>query len=374
MDRTAPFKADLMRLIGIFKKMWRALLWILSEAWYLPLLNIFSILICCLIGAGVFHFIGKGSIDDLDAKSILTNLLTVNGVFSAILITYLFSRITWFMDRKLEIMKEAVSLSQKVTEFRRILHILTSYYKLWYDDNAAKNLVDHGKYKNIDFYDYRKSMSSEYIPHNKKLIDDFFNDPNFKEGHSTLYLAMTSLIRDRNNPSYEFHEELYSDFELNGIYNLDIVERWLDCEIFGTIYFWMDKDTKYINYSNLGKKDTEFIQAAVARINIKYKGNNLSNELFKDLSSEFSEYYLRELHFKLKELKKGVNGLNLLIIILTTVSLLFGILIPFSLLLIPSKDIWYAYSVSILAAINTGLISYFILRFPVLINRELKWI
>lgn len=330
------------------------------------------IIFCALISWLVFYLLKLDFFKSLDTKSTLTNLLTVNGVFSAILITYLFSRITWSKERKLEIFREAVTLSQKITDFRRILNKLTYYYQVWENDNATKSLIDHGKFKSIDFYDYRLSMISDYEPENKKLIMELFEHNDFKEGQSTLYLAMVSLVRNRKNPNYEYQEELYKDFEHNGLYNIKVVEKWLDCEIFGTICYWLDKNYQFINFTAL-RTDKDYILAAASRINKKYEGQPLENSLLKELADDFSEHYLKELYFRLKELKKGLTDLNLLIIFLIAISLVFGVLTPFILLLIQANTFWFSTLVAITASINAGLISYFIIRFPTLINRELKW-
>lgn len=339
---------------------------------HLPWLHILVIIISLTIACMVFFLLNRSCFSTINTNAILTNLLTVNAVFSAILITYLFSRIGWSKERKLETLKETISLSQKVTEFRRILNKLTYYYQVWIDENATKSLIDHGEYKHITFYDYRLSMRRGDKQKNKKLIREFFEHKDFKEPHSTLYLAMVSLVRNRSNPRYEFQQELYKDFEHNGIYNIKAVEKWLDCDIFGTIWYWLDKDYNYINYHALFT-DKEYILAAASRINKKYEGHELNNALIKELSDDFNSHYLKELYIRVKELKKGVTDLNLLIMILITVSLVFGVLLPFILLLLPSKPIWYVLTVAVLASLNSGLISYFVLRFPSLINKELKW-
>lgn len=346
---------------------------LLFDIKHFPWLHVIVILFCVAISVAVFYLFSYNRFKAIDTNSVLTNLLTVNAVFSAILITYLFSRITWSKDRKLETLKEAINLSQKVTEFRRILNKLTYYYEVWTDDDATKSLIDHGKFKHIDFYDYRLSMISDYEPKNKELIRELYDHENFREGRSTLYLAMVSLVRNRNNPRYEFHEELYKDFEYNGLYNIKAVEKWLDCEIFGTIWYWLDRNYSYINYHALSNEDKNYILSAASRIHKKYQRHELNNELIKELSDDFSSHYLKELYIRLKELKKGVTDLNLLILTLITVSLVFGVLLPFILLLVPSKSIWHGILIAVLAAINSGFISYFILRFPTLITKELKW-
>ena len=348
----------------------------LHNLWYdirhFDWLHLLVILTAIAIVIGVFYLFASKCFQNFDSISVLTNLLTVNAVFSAILITYLFSRITWSKERKLETLKEAINLSKKVTDFRRILNKLTYYYNVWSDDNATKSLIDHGKFKHIDFYDFYLSMSSEYQPKDKELIDQLFNNDNFKEGQSTLYLAMVSLVRNRKNPRYEFQEELYKDFEHNGLYNIRAIEKWLEVGIFGTIWYWLDKDYNYINYNAL-RNDREYILSAASRINAKYEGLQLDNDLLKELADDFNSHYLKELYIRLKELKKGVTDLNLLILSLITVSLILGVLLPIILLFITSQSISYAIAVAAIASINSGIIGYFILRFPTLINNELKW-
>jgi hypothetical protein len=215
-------------------------------------------------------------------------------------------------------------------------------------------------------------MISDYDPENKKLIKELFEHNDFKEDQSTLYLAMVSLVRNRNNPNYEYQEELYKDFEHNGLYNIKVIEKWLECEIFNIIYYWLDKNYQFINFTAL-RTDKDYILAAACRINKKYEGHLLENSLLKELADDFSEHYLKELYFRLKDLKKGLTDLNLMIIILIAISLAFGVLTPFILLLIQAHNFWFSTLVAISASINAGLISYFIIRFPILINRELKW-
>ncbi|OFX39080.1 MAG: hypothetical protein A2X08_03790 [Bacteroidetes bacterium GWA2_32_17] len=362
----------------ILKKKYRKIRLKIINTYYmfksLPWKHICVLFFCLFLTLTIFYLLSANCFKTFDTNNTLTNLLTVNAVFSAILITYLFSRITWSKERKLEVYKEANSLSQKITDFRRILNKLTTYYNIWDSDNSTKSLIDHGEYRQIDFYDYRMSSISDYEPHNQELINEFRKHKDYNEGISTLYLAMVSLVRNRNNPHFEFHEELYSDFELNGLYNIKVIEKWLNCEIFGMIWFWLDKDrdNHFINYIAL-RNDNEFILEAAKRINKKYEGQELNNKLLKELSEEFNSHYLKELYIRLKELKKGVTDLNLLIIVLITISLFFGVLLPFALLLVQAKTFWFSFIVAIVASINTGLIAYFILRFPTLINRELKW-
>ncbi len=336
-------------------------------------LHVLIVVLSLEVVFGVFFLFQSNSLYSIDSKFVLSNILTVNGVFSAILITYLFSRITWSKERKLETLKEAITLSQKITDFRRILNKITSYFNIWYEQASTKSLIDNGDFENIDYYDFKLTLTSDYEPKNKDLIEQLFRHENFKESHSTLYLAMVSLIRNRKNPRKEYPEELFNDFEHNGLYHIKAVEKWLEVGIFGTIWNLLDKNINYIRYANL-RRHKDYILEAAVRINPKYKGMDLDNTLIKELANDFESHYLQELYIRLKELKKGVTDLNFLILSLITISLFFGVLAPIILLFINSNTLWYLLCVALLASINTGVILYFVLRFPTLIRNELKWL
>ena len=306
--------------------------------------SLLSISLSLILGWLVFGFLSLKRYESFDTTATLSNILTTNGVFSAILITYLFSRTSWIQERKLDHYREAIELSQKITDFRRILDKLTDYYNVWHSDIQTKNLIDHGK----------------------------FNQEHFSEGISTLYLAMVSLVRNRKSKIHRT-PELYKDFKHNGIYNIKVVEKWIECDIFNTIWYWCNQDQSWINYRNLSN-DRDYILSAAARINKKYEGVDLNNNLIKELADDFSSHYINELYTCLKSLKKGLNNLNLIFVILIFFSLLFGVLAPsVILLLVNSGEDWLKPAVAIIAMINIQLISYFILRFPFLINSELKW-
>lgn len=324
------------------------------------------------IGISIYHFIDKSKLSFPVVNTIISSILTINGVFSAILITYLFTRITWAKDRKLEIHEEAISLSQKVTEFRRVLNILISYYGVWKSDDKTKSLLDFNEYKHVEYYDYRLMTRVDYNPEKHPLIEKLYKDPNFSEGQSVLYLAISTLVKQRKSDN-AWQQELYKDYQHKGIYNVEIVEKWLEFDIMDTIAYWFGDNYIMINFHAL-KKHNDFIIAAAGRINKKYEHYELNNKLIRELAEDMSSHYIRELYTCLNFLKKGIESLNLLIIILISVSTTFGVLLPFLLLLIISENDFFPTIVVTVAAINASLIFYFITKFPFLINKELKWI
>jgi hypothetical protein len=238
--------------------------------------NFLLVITSILLGFFVFKIIEIKNVTYGRTSSIISSILTINGVFSAILITYLFTRIPWIKDRKLETYNEAVSYSQKLTEFRRILNILTQYYNVWENDNRTKSLLDYSKYKHIDYYDYRLASISDYKPKDYELIEQLHKELNYSEGQSVLYLAMVSLVRQRKY-DYYWQEELYKDYEHKGVYNYEIVEKWIECDIMDSIAYWMNDNYIMIHFYNLRKHFDEIKQAA-GRINKKYLKYEVDNK------------------------------------------------------------------------------------------------
>lgn len=333
--------------------------------------EILLVLIGIAIGIIVYFYISKGKLSFTSANTIITSILTINGIFSAILITYLFSRITWTKDRKLEIQEEAINLSQKVTEFRRILNVLITYYGVWESDKKTKSLLDFNEFKHVEYYDYRQMTRVDYKPEKHPLIEKLYKDPNFSEGQSILYLAISTLVKQRKG-NYVWQQELYKDYQHKGIYNPKIVEKWIEYGIMDTIAYWCGNNYRMINFYAL-RDHNEYILSAATRINKKYEHYELDNKLIRELAEDMSTHYLPELYSCLNVLKKGIESLNLLILVLISFSTIFGVLLPFLLLLIISENSYFPTIINIVATVNASLISYFIIKFPFLINKELKW-
>ncbi|MCK9403910.1 MAG: hypothetical protein M0Q26_10970 [Chitinophagaceae bacterium] len=204
------------------------------------------------------------------------------------------------------------------------------------------------------------------------MIDKLIANPNFSYGSSVWYLAMISFAVQRHS-EFVYHKELYKDYNYDGIYTLEAVQRWLDCDILGAIGYYKYRNSQVINYYALRGENTDYILDAAKRINKKYETRELDNSLILDIAEELNILHLPNLRSCLVVLGKGIRDLELLITILILSSLLFGVLIPVILLILASKENWFHYAVSIISSINIGLILFFILKLPFFINKELKW-
>jgi hypothetical protein len=270
----------------------------------------------------------------------------------------------------MDLHRQSIIHSQAITDFKRILKILTDRYGVWISNDATKNLFDHGEFEKLDFYDFRLRFEGIGAPRNQLLVDKLFQEEKFQEGISNTYLAMVSLIGDRSK-DYYFQKELHTDFAFNGIYELKMVKRWWQCKVADSIYYWMNHKANWIRYDSLREFHPE-IKAAAVRINPKYDTYKVDDQLIEDLSQDV-QHHIDELYFKLIQLKTGLRGTALIITNLSTVSLVVGVLIPFSLLPFSQCGFWFNTSVKILLSINLSLFAFFAATLPYLLKKELRW-
>lgn len=309
------------------------------------------------------------------SNSSLELILTINGLFSAILVTYFFNRITFVLDFKKDTYNEAVKFSQKITEFRRVCDKLTQYYNVWVDDKATKSLLEHNEYKHVDYIQYKGFYRDDYKPNKKKLeiIERLRKDDRYKEGLSDLFLGMISLVRNRKSRDIRRPSELYKDFQKKRIYNLEYIERCVACDYASSLWYWFSKDYQVINYNALSQDSKEYILNACGRIDQKYEEMELNNKLMAELCDDMNEHYFKELYQLLLDLRKGLSNFNLLIFSILIASLIFGVLLPFFVYFILEESELKTVLTKALIGLNFGLLFFFITNLYGLVKKEITW-
>ena len=302
-------------------------------------------------------------------------ILTINGLFSAILVTYFFNRISWILDLKKETYEDAIKFSQKITEFRRICFKLTQYYGVWADDNATKSLLEHNEYKYIDYYDFKGYYKSDDKPDKGilQVIKELREDGRYKEGISDLFLGMISLVRHRSSRSNERPTELYKDFQKKGVNNFEFIEKSVECNYASTLGYWFQKDYTFINFDALSKKSREYVLDACSRIDIKYRDSELNNELMAEICDDMNEHYFKELYRLLIILRRGLSKFDLLIFSVLIASLIFGVLLPFAVYFIVEISDLKNILTKILIGVNFSLMFFFITNLYGLVRKEIVW-
>jgi hypothetical protein len=308
-------------------------------------------------------------------KDSLELVLTINGLFSAILVTYFFNRVSWILNHKKETHDEAVKFSQKITEFRRICAKLTQYYQVWEDDKATRSLLEHGEYKHIDYYDFKRLSIGDYksTENELELMEKLRKDSRYKEGLSDLYLGMISLVKNRKSKNSFRDSELYKDFQTKGIYNLEWVEKCVEVDYLSRLWYWFSNDYKFIHYVTLSKDSEDYIMKAFGRIDSKYKDAELNNKLMAEICDDMNEHYFKELYRLLLKLRKGLFGIDLLIFTILIASLVFGVLLPFYIYFIIDNEELKTILTKGIIGINFGILFFFVTNLYGLVKKEITW-
>ncbi len=338
--------------------------------WELILFGLISIEIALIIFCKI-HF----NTTSIDVNKSLELILTFNGLFSAILVTYFFSQISRILDFKKEDYKDAVLFSQKVTDFRRILKRLTDYYGVWNSDDCTKSLFLTGKYKNVDYFDAKLSSISDYEPKEIQIINDLYNDKRYHEGQSDLYLAMISLVENRKKDYKEYDSILYKNYLKQGVYNLKFISNCVEIDYAGRMAYWFRNDYNYIRYNNLSKESRGYILELLERIDPKkFKKAELNNDNMAELCEDMNEHYFKELQILLLRLDKGLSEMSMIVYIILIMCLTIGVLLPFLTYFVFEGAEMKKTITELLIGLNFALLFFFIFGLYNFIKKELKYI
>lgn len=289
-------------------------------------------------------------------------LITINGVFSAILTTFLFARLNSIKEDRSTAKEFAIKFSRKITDLRRIFYELTNYYSIWLNDEATKKLLDAGKYKTIDYYNYKMMSLSDYIPINKDLINEFKGEKKYSDVSSEMYLAMISLVEDRLQYT-NLDSALYNDYESEDtIYNIEFIEKILEIEQLSRLSYNLQKFDVF-DFNRLSKGSRERIFMLTKRINSNY---DLKNNFYKDIlikmCEDFDSDIIPKTYKHLLNYRKEILSSDKVIIIMIKTSLLFGVILPLIALFLIQHIFLKALFSELLMIINLLALVYFIVN------------
>lgn len=337
--------------------------------WNLIMLGIISIEVAILVflRLNLFNL-------TIDTKSSLELILTINGLFSAILVTYFFNRISRTLDSKKEDYNDAVIFSQKITDFRRILKRLTDFYGVWQNDESTKGLFLTGKYKNVDYFDFKLASISDYNPADKDLLNELYDEPRYHEGQSDLFLGMISLVEYRKNQFKEFDPILFSNYLTKGVYTLKFISNCVEIDYAGRLAYWFRSDYEYIRFNNLSRESKQYILDCLERIDSKkFLKAELNNNTMREICEDMNEHYFKELYQLLVRLNQGLSSLNFLIYLILILCLVFGVLLPFLTYFIFEESSLKTTVTELLIGINFALLFFFITSLYSLVKKEITW-
>ena len=250
--------------------------------------------------------------------------LNVASIISAILITYLTSKVLQLRQERLAILPQITSLTQKVHQFRTITNVLYHSWDFWapglknYMQKEYPNLTYGEAFKLV--FENEKSRDSKALqyPSDEKMGDT-----------KDLYLQLRSFV----DKQYTIDVTLYSEFEIPVFYTLDILQDWRDygsasalCRFFNWHYHDYKGD---FNFEKLRANERSIIEDSAMRIDaIRYKDIKTSPELLDMLGKQFHEEILPKLINLQHSIQGGFTRLVQFLLSTLVILIFSGVLYP----------------------------------------------
>lgn len=304
-----------------------------------------------------------------DEKALIAlenNIMQFSSLFSAIIITFIVTKVFQIRSERISNRASVISLSNKLTDFRRIAHIMLHRTEFW--PTGMKSRMDN-KYKDLSFADlYNHTGLSDT---KRQLIDDFEKD-NVTVG-GNLYLDLRYLEGNVHLPESLL---MFEDRDKNLIYSTIDLDVLAGLHIGGSVWYHLANEwgnyEGALNLTAFKPKEKERICFLASKIDKKFDGREFDRTLLAEVGTEMSEHNIPQLYELLLENTKPLPFVVKYLWILMVIVLMFGVLIPIilSALKIPENicSIFSALQASSLIIV----IFFFILTFKRIVTFEIE--
>lgn len=289
-----------------------------------------------------------------------SDIITISGILSAILITYLVSKVLQIRSEKISKQTELFELTQKVHKFRTIISIILNS-NLW--ANGIRNFVEV-TFKGLTYYDIRQVSIVRSQSSNQ--AQNFIKQK--KSDTASLFLELKSF-----NSNSIFDRKLHSEFDVNEYYETEMLKNWVEygCGT-GLWRFFTDQWSVYssdFHFDNVYIGDKEKIEKFSSLIDKeRYLNHAFGPDLLSQLGVQFTEDILPRLarlqHFIEKGLPLIVKYLFSILILLV----IFGVTLPFIVKVYGLPPIFDIISASFLLTVCF----YFIISFYDFLCEEIR--
>ena len=307
--------------------------------------------------------------------NILSNFFDFSSIFAGILITYLITQVFQIKQERLSNKNEIEDLSTKLTNFRRICHVLLNSYNIW--DKSVKQYLDY-KHSNLSYFDFHKNrlVESNKYPESCALVRKYFDDkhsPN--EIVTKFYTALRCLVLNKLTQGLFLYER-YDNYKIN--YPLDLIQLWYDSECASTFYLALDSEKdcteNLFNISRLHyelevKPINEFLHEIDKQ---KYSNRKIDNNLLLELGDDFSSQYIPRLWFLVFQISQKIPFIVRVLFYGLILFVITGVIIPLFCLSVKLKaeQLGFLTYLSVFSVLMTLIV--FILFFDLIINREVQ--
>ena len=256
----------------------------------LSLLRIFIwYLILIALGYAVFRFQRKNLLPPSEYKNILTTLISTIGITTAIIISFLFSKLYSEKTERIERKRIIDKLSKKLTALRKIVHFLLRSFDFWRINNNIKRFLDN-KYKRLTLYEYDKMNYDDFKA--------FHEEVQIGELAAQAYLGLKE-IKGLVPSDFVFYDRLLrKNYSLN-----ELAIMQVSCQ---RMWAFMDEYNQELrDVSSLSVLETKPFKENLKIIYPNFKPEDLNNNTFKNLFNDFPEEFIPEQYYLTQRNRKS---------------------------------------------------------------------
>jgi hypothetical protein len=254
-------------------------------------------------------------------SSLRTDIITISGILSGIIIAYLTSKVLQIRQEKIARLPELKDLTQKLHRFRSIVDKLI-HSNLWV--NGLSRFVDV-QYKGLTYYDVNEISFVDSKITNQ--ASQFISDHTMGDT-ANLYLELKTFT-----PDIPFDRTLYSEFEVPVYYSTNMLEKWITHECGGGLYYYFDH--KYGTYKGDLRLDNVYIgyqedilKACLQIDRERYHGQVFDNKLLSKLGTQVTSDILPRLYRLQLHIEQDLPTITKYLFIVLLLLILFGVLMP----------------------------------------------
>ena len=290
-------------------------------------------------------------------------LITVGGILSAFVISYLAAKLFNIKSEREQRQKEIDLHSEQLTAFRRLLYYTMKSHKFWerYDDIRKFK----AKYPTLNYQRLRSQVGDD--PERRRF---WLEEEEISQNTISLYTAMEEIYGDDNTGVSDWVFDRAIKFN----YSLEQIEKFYEPS--NQIWYYLDgRHGKHgaglFNDTGLNLLYVNGYNEFVSKIDTKYRGKEFHRLILAEIGTEMYEIILPRLH-ELISLNTGIPksllGTFRNLIYITT----FGVLLPIiiqSIDIAPKLDTFFTLTCVLLTTI--GILN-FILEFYLLLEHEVQ--
>ncbi|WP_439185818.1 hypothetical protein [Carboxylicivirga taeanensis] len=275
----------------------------IREGKYNQSVRLFFWYVCLIIG-GYFTFRLQRIflVEQSEYKEILTTTISITSITTAIIISFLFSKLSSERTERIVRKQKIDFYSKKLTSLRKIAHFLRSSSSFWTWNNNIKKFLDN-KYKDLTLSDYDNKEYNWHEAYNKET--------KIGELPTQAYLGLKEL-ENGVSTSYKFYDSFFRhNYTVNELAKIhDACER---------IWSFFDTYKRSIrDVSSLHQTETKHIKENLNIINPNFNNSEFNNEAIINLFDIFPQNYIQE-HFQLTQLNNRILGANFVRLLLDLV-------------------------------------------------------